>query len=191
MPVTGGRTFPLMPSEAMNFGAGTLVTYLLELNQAQNSLVTGLLIIGVGTVLAVSAILAKSYAGRPHKAEKSEKAEILKQLLALSEQENRALAVVSPAARDPQLASPSAMRSDALRKGTFRQHKPKRKNSHSSPTNPIPLRPDRTDAKTEEEIRHRAYELYQERGGGQGNATDDWLQARKDVLSQKANPGRT
>jgi Protein of unknown function (DUF2934) len=153
--------------------------------------VAGLLIIGVGTALAAFAILAKTYAGGPHNVEKWEKAEIIKQLLALSEQENKALAMVSRPARNPQLAPPSVTRSDTLRKGTFRQHTPKSKNSHPSPTNPIPLRPDRTDAKIEGEIRQRAYQLYQQRGGGEGNATDDWLEAKKEVLSQKANTGRT
>jgi len=168
-----------------------LVTYLLQLNQAQNSLVTVLWIIGVGTALVVFAFLAKKYATGPAKAEKWERAEIMKQLLALSEQENTALAGASPPASNPPLAAPSATGRDSLQKNTFRQHKPKRKNSHSSPANPIPLRPDRTDAKVEEAIRKRAYQLYQERGGGKGNATDDWLQAKKEVLSQKANTGRT
>jgi hypothetical protein len=30
---------------------------------------------------------------------------------------------------------------------------------------------------TEEHIRERAYEIYLERGGGDGRALDDWLQA--------------
>jgi len=177
--------------EGDEFRATTLVTYLRQLNQAQNSLVTGLLIIGVGTALAVFAILVKTYGGAPDKAEKWEKAEIMKQLLALSEQENRALGSVSRPARNPQLAPPSVTPSDILRKGMSRQPKPTRKNCHSSRTKSIPLRPGRTDAKVEEQIRQRAYQLYQERGAGEGNATDDWLQAKKEVLSQKANTGRT
>jgi Protein of unknown function (DUF2934) len=167
------------------------VTYLLQLEQAQNSLVTGLVIIGVGTALAVFAILAKTYVHGPDKAEKGERAEIMKRLLALSEQENRALAGVSDPASNPQLVPPPVTGSDTLRKSTCRQHQPKRKNSHSSPTKPIPLKPDRTDAKVEAEIRQRVSQLYQKRGGGKGNATDDWLQAKKDVLSQKPNTGRT
>jgi Protein of unknown function (DUF2934) len=166
-----------------------LVTYLLRLNQAQNFLVTRLLIIGVGAALTILAFLAKKYAGGPDKAEKWEKAKIMKQLLALSEQEERALASVSPPGGNPQLESPSVIRSDSLRKGTFRQHKAK--NSHSSSTNPIPPRSARADAKVEEEIRQRAYQLYQERGGGVGKAADDWLRAKKEVLRQKANSGRT
>lgn len=146
----------------------------------------GMLIIGFGTALAGFVILAKTYAGGPHKAEKSEKAEIIRQLLALSEQENRALAIVSRPARNPQLAPPSVTPRDASRKGTFLQHKPGCKNSHTNPANPLSLK-DRTDAKIDQDIRRRAYQLYQERGGGEGSATDDWLQAKKDVLSQKAN----
>jgi Protein of unknown function (DUF2934) len=183
-----GSQFPYGGNE---FRAGTLVTYLRHRNQAQNSLVTGLLIIGVGTALAIFAFLAKKYATGPAKAEKWERAEIMKQLLALSEQENRALAIVSRPASNPQLAPPTVTASDTLQENTFRQQKSKRKNSHSSPTKPIPLRPDRTDAKVEEQIRQRAYQLYQERGGGKGNATDDWLQAKQEVLSQKASTGRT
>lgn len=149
-----------------------------------------MLIIGVGTALTVFAILAKTYAGRPLKAEKLEKAEIIKQLLALSEQENRALAIVSRPAKNPRPAPPSVTHSDTLRKGTTQPHKPRRKNFHSSPTHSIPRRADRTDAKIEEEIRHRAYQLYRQRGGGEGSATDDWQQAEREVLSQKANAGR-
>jgi Protein of unknown function (DUF2934) len=176
-----------LPTEDNEFRARTLVTYLLSLNQAQNSLVTGVVIIGVGTALASFAILAKIYAGGPEKAEKWEKAEIIKQLLALSEEENRALTNASSPARNPQLAPPSFVPNDTLRKGRFREDKSKRKNSRSSPTNPIPARADRSDAKIDEEIRRRAYQLYQARGGGEGNANDDWLQAKKEVLSQKAN----
>jgi hypothetical protein len=34
---------------------------------------------------------------------------------------------------------------------------------------------------TEDEIRKRAYEIYRERGGGPGNALDDWLQAEAEL----------
>jgi hypothetical protein len=34
----------------------------------------------------------------------------------------------------------------------------------------------------EERIRHRAYDLYQERGCGDGHALDDWLEAKSQVL---------
>ena len=60
-----------------------------------------------------------------------------------------------------------------------------------SPNAPIALRPNLTDAEIEEQIRQRAYELYQGRGGADGNATDDWLQAKKEVLSYKAKGATT
>ena len=37
---------------------------------------------------------------------------------------------------------------------------------------------------TEEHIRERAYEIYLERGGGDGRALDDWLQAERDLLGE-------
>jgi hypothetical protein len=46
-------------------------------------------------------------------------------------------------------------------------------------------------AEIEEQIRQRAYELYQERGGLDGNATDDWQQAKEEVLSSKAKAATT
>ncbi len=60
-----------------------------------------------------------------------------------------------------------------------------------SPKAPIPLRPNLTDAEIEEQVRQRAYELYQERGGLDGNATDDWRQAKEEVLSSKAKAATT
>lgn len=45
-----------------------------------------------------------------------------------------------------------------------------------------------TDAQTElqEEIRRRAYELHEERGGGEGRELDDWLQAEAEVTQSMA-----
>ena len=34
---------------------------------------------------------------------------------------------------------------------------------------------------TEEEIAVRAYKIYKERGDAEGNATDDWLQAEREL----------
>ena len=45
-------------------------------------------LIGVATALVVCALIAKAFAGEREKPSKSEKAEIMKQLLALSEREN-------------------------------------------------------------------------------------------------------
>ncbi len=121
---------------------------------------------GVATALAVFAKVAKTRADEPKK-ERVEKGEIIKQLLALSERENSISAIASPPVR---LGSTSATRSDTLRKCTHREH---------------------NDAEIEEQIRKRAYELYQERGGVDGNATDDWRQAKEEVLSSKAKAATT
>src|SRR5207247_3939759 len=80
----------------------------------------GIIFIGVVTALAVFAILAKTCAGGPKKAEKWEKGEIIKQLLALSDGENSSAAIASPPARS-RSAPTSARRTDTLRKGTSRE----------------------------------------------------------------------
>jgi Protein of unknown function (DUF2934) len=36
----------------------------------------------------------------------------------------------------------------------------------------------------EEEIRRRAYEIYQERGGIPGDENDDWLRAEREILAR-------
>jgi hypothetical protein len=36
----------------------------------------------------------------------------------------------------------------------------------------------------EEEIRRRAYELYEQRGPSSGNETDDWLVAEREILER-------
>ena len=45
-----------------------------------------------------------------------------------------------------------------------------------------------TQAPTEiqEQIRHRAYELYEQRGGEYGRELDDWLQAEAEVTQSMA-----
>ena len=136
---------------------------------------------GVVTAVAVFAILAKTCAGEPKRAEKWDKGEIIKQLLALSERENSVSAIASPPPRSLRLTSASATRNDTLRKGPYPMN----------PNSPIPLRPNLTETEIEERIRRRAYELYQGRGGADGNATDDWLQAKKEVLSFKAKSATT
>jgi Protein of unknown function (DUF2934) len=48
-----------------------------------------------------------------------------------------------------------------------------------------PAHPDRDKIdrpQLEERIRSRAYELYEERGRGEGRALDDWLEAKAEVL---------
>ena len=42
------------------------------------------------------------------------------------------------------------------------------------------------DGPIEEEIRRRAYELYLQRGGGEGNDLSDWLEAERLVRNSRA-----
>jgi hypothetical protein len=149
---------------------------------------TSTLIICVATALVVFAILAKNWAGGPKKAKKSEKGEILKQLLALSEGENSASAITSPPARSLQPAS-TFTRSGALRNSKSRERNFKRKDFPLRPNPGISPKPKQIDAEIQERIRQRAYELYQERGGVDRNATDDWQQATEEVLSDKVKGG--
>jgi Protein of unknown function (DUF2934) len=44
-------------------------------------------------------------------------------------------------------------------------------------------------AKVDEEIRRRAYELYEQRGRRDGREMDDWLQAEAEVTGRKAKRG--
>ncbi len=43
-----------------------------------------------------------------------------------------------------------------------------------------------TPNKLQEQIRHRAYELYEQRGGTDGRELDDWLQAEAEVTQSMA-----
>ena len=137
--------------------------------------------VGVVIAVAVVAILTKLCAGAPKKAKKGERAEIMRQLLAQSEHENSISAIASP----PSRKLPSSARMDTSRRGPGQGQNSKRKHSPTS-HDPTSRRPGRLDAEIEEQIRQRAYELYQERGGIGGDPMDDWEQAKKDVLSRKA-----
>ncbi len=148
-----------------------------------------LVFIAVVTTLAVFAILAKTCAGKTKKAEKCEKGEIIKQLLALSERENRSSVAAAPPDRSPCSASNSSTRGDTSRRGTPRRGNSKRRYATASSQPPILPRPNQADAQIEAKIRQRAYELYQERGRVNGNPADDWLQAKREVLSRKARAG--
>jgi hypothetical protein len=81
-----------------------------------------ILFIGVVTALAVFTILAKACATGPKRPEKREKAEIVKQLLALSECENSISAAVPP------VRSLSPLSDRGMRPGKF-HHKPTGKTS--------------------------------------------------------------
>jgi hypothetical protein len=56
----------------------------------------GILFIGLLTTLAAYFMLVKTWGDEPKKAKKQEKSEIIRQLLALSEQENRISASAPP-----------------------------------------------------------------------------------------------
>lgn len=148
-----------------------------------------LVFIAVVTTLAGFTILAKTCAGKTKKAEKWEKGEIIKQLLALSERENSSSVVAAPPAKGPRSASNSAICGDTSRKGKPRGRDSKRGYANASSQPPVLPRPNQADARIEETIRQRAYELYQKRGRVNGSPTDDWLQAKQVVLSRKARAG--
>lgn len=46
--------------------------------------------------------------------------------------------------------------------------------------------PTESGSEVQEQIRRRAYELYEERGRTDGRDLEDWLQAESDVTQQKA-----
>ncbi len=41
---------------------------------------------------------------------------------------------------------------------------------------------------TEEEIRLRAYEIYEARGREEGNGVDDWITAERELIEQSSAP---
>jgi hypothetical protein len=137
---------------------------------------------GVVTVLAVFIVLAKRRLAKPKKPEKVEKAEVIKQLLTLAERENSISANSSPSSRSLRLTHTSDARNDTLQNC---------KQSPRSSSCPVPLGPGIADAEIEAQIRQRAYDLYQGRGGADGDAADDWRQAREEVLRRTAKAATT
>jgi hypothetical protein len=61
------------------------------------------------------------------------------------------------------------------------------KPTHTMPT-PLRTSHQTTESTSElpEQIRRRAYELYEQRGRDDGHELDDWLQAESEVTQQKA-----
>ena len=137
---------------------------------------------GVVTSLVVYALLATPREFNPKKAEKVETGEIIKQLLALAEHENTISANSSPPSRGLGLEPTSDTRNDTLQNC---------KQSPVSSSCPIPLGPGVTNAEIQAQTCQRAYELYQGRDGVDGNAADDWRQAREEVLRRKAKAATT
>jgi hypothetical protein len=69
------------------------------------------------------------------------------------------------------------------------QGKGKKNETLEPHTGPVQSRAEDTSANhtpSREEIRHRAYEIYLERGGLPGNELDDWLQAEAEL--ERATP---
>jgi hypothetical protein len=60
-----------------------------------------------------------------------------------------------------------------------------RRKSTMSPKTPTPIRPKPPDVDVEEQIRQRAYQLYEQRGCQNGNDMEDWLTAEEEVLGCK------
>jgi hypothetical protein len=54
-----------------------------------------------------------------------------------------------------------------------------------NPKTPLPIQPKPPDSQLEEQIRQRAYQLYEERGCLDGNANEDWLIAEEEVLGSR------
>lgn len=47
--------------------------------------------------------------------------------------------------------------------------------------------PSESSSELQDRIRHRAYQLYEERGREDGRDFDDWLQAESEITVKKAN----
>ena len=140
------------------------------------------IISGVVIALALFALLAKTYAGKPKRVKPGEKGEILKQLLALAESENCVSASGSPPARSLRLVPPSNKHTEPVQSLTY---------SAMRPSSPKPIEADAAADDIEAQISRRAYELYQERGGIDGNAAADWQQARDEVLGRRTKSATT
>jgi hypothetical protein len=85
-------------------------------------------LIGVATALLVLTIMAKVRRGEPKRAKKTEKAEIMKQLLALSEHENGTSGTASSVRFRTPLSSPEMRPDNATRKAVTKTSQPIRSN---------------------------------------------------------------
>lgn len=78
------------------------------------------------TALLICASIAKRFAVQPKKADKSQKGEILKQLLALSEQESKIPAKVAPVRLKTPVPNPARRPGSAARKTSVKLAQPVR-----------------------------------------------------------------
>ena len=61
-------------------------------------------------------------------------------------------------------------------------------NANPPKKSPTSVTSDQQDLEFEDQIRSRAYELYEARGRGDGHDTEDWLQAETDLAEKKVRP---
>jgi hypothetical protein len=80
--------------------------------------------IGVAVALVAFVILARFVAGKPKKAQKWEKAEIMKQLLQLSEREDNGAQAAPPVRVRTPLRTPDARRSKSVQKSPLKVSQP-------------------------------------------------------------------
>ena len=62
---------------------------------------------------------------------------------------------------------------------------PKAKRARAPKAEQTPVGPTTTSEPTLDDIRRRAYERYQQRGGNHGQHFDDWLEAEKELRTKK------
>jgi hypothetical protein len=149
------------------------------------------ILIFAGILIAVGvSVLVIAICNRPKKAEESERGEIIKQLLALSEAEASTPSVAPAPIRRAKLTLASTKPTSVSANGANRESNPKRKYVPPGAKSPVVLVSPK-NAEVEEQIRKRAYELYQQRGGVHGTATDDWLQATEEVLRSGSRASKT
>jgi hypothetical protein len=145
--------------------------------------------VGIVTAMAVVLIVALKWGNRPKKVSKWEKAEIMKQLLARADEESAVSTIGSIPTGSHRLVPASSPPGGASKRRAGRVQSSEPAVSAPGKNMPASLKPNPTDAEIEEQIRQRAYELYQRHGGVGGNAADDWAQAKKEVLRHKARAG--
>jgi hypothetical protein len=142
--------------------------------------------VGSVTALAVILVVALKWRDKPKKVSKFEKAEIMKQLLARADQESAVSTTGSIPTGSHRLVHASSTHGGASKRRDGRVQSSEPGVAAPGKNTPALLKSNSSDAEIEEQIRQRAYELYQRYGGVGGNAADDWAQAKKEVLRHKA-----
>jgi len=60
------------------------------------------------------------------------------------------------------------------------------KPTSTKPNQPTAAQTTESTVKLQEEVRRRAYEIYEQSGRGEGHDLDDWLQAESEIVQQVA-----